>query len=191
MKKINRKICFLLIYFLFFQPFFVLAESPSPSPSPSPPFITKHVYANGEVVATIREQGTATSTYIIHNDHLGSSSILTDKDAKVAEGLDYYPYGEIRLNQKFSSIDEQRKFTGHELDNQTSLTYMGARYYPGKVGRFVSQDEVFLAMGNNSEIQGIAGLTQEQILTNPQILNSYSYAANNPLIYVDKDGQIP
>src|SRR3989338_6916441 len=155
MKKSKNKLCFLLFISLLFQPLFVLAESPSsaptptpsPSPSPPPPIITKHVYANGELIATIREQSTATSTYIIHNDHLGSSSILTDKDAKVAEALDYYPYGEIRLNQKFSSIDEQRKFTGHELDNQTSLTYMGARYYPGKVARFLSQDPAFLAVG--------------------------------------------
>ncbi len=66
-------------------------------------------------------------------------------------------------------------FTGYEYDGDTGLSYMNARYYNGKIGRFVSQDPVFLAAAFN--------------LADPQSLNSYAYARNNPLVNIDPDGR--
>ncbi len=90
--------------------------------------------------------------------------------------MDYYPYGDIRLDEKAGTFSEQRKFAGHEYDADTGLSYMNARYYNGKIGRFVSQDPVFLAAAFN--------------LADPQSLNSYAYARNNPLRYIDPTGEI-
>jgi RHS repeat-associated protein len=64
----------------------------------------------------------------------------------------------------------------------TGLEYFGARYYDGSTGRFLSEDPVFLAIGTD---QG----QLEQILKDPQALNSYAYARNNPLKYIDPDGK--
>src|SRR3989344_4714652 len=108
---------------------------------------------------------------------------MTDELGNVAQVLDYYPFGGIRLNDKASSFDEQRKFTGHEYDTDTNLHYAGQRYYNQDIGRFVSEDAVFLAMGTSDKRTQI-------LLQNPQAANSYSYTANNPLRYTDPEGEI-
>ncbi len=55
------------------------------------------------------------------------------------------------------------------------MTYANARYYPAKTGRWLSIDPVYLSLEFN--------------LSDPQSLNSYSYVGNNPLIYVDPNGE--
>ena len=97
------------------------------------------------------------------------------------ELLDYYPYGDIRLDQKANSYSQQQKFTGYTLDADTGLNYAGARYYNGSVGRFMAQDAVSLAMGDGGQVS-----TQ---LQDPQSWNSYAYSRNNLLRYNDPDGQ--
>ncbi len=76
----------------------------------------------------------------------------------------------------------QRKFTGHEYDRDTALTYANARYYKQNVGRFLNQDPLFLNLGAQSQAK------LRENLGNPQGLNSYAYSFNNPLRYVDVTG---
>jgi RHS repeat-associated protein len=49
----------------------------------------------------------------------------------------------------------QRIFTGHIADDSTTLQYFGARYYQGDVGRFWSEDPLFLTVGNNKDFNKI------------------------------------
>src|SRR5882724_9120063 len=51
-----------------------------------------------------------------------------------------------------------------------------ARYYDGSKGEFLSEDPVFL------------GDPKQQVLTDPQSLNSYSYANDNPITKSDPAG---
>lgn len=149
---------------------------------------TKHIFMpSGELIATVEGNGTATSTRYIHTDHLGGTGVVTDSNGNQVELLDYYPYGDARLNE--GAFNEQRKFTGHEYDGETDLTYMTARYYPAKIGRFTSQDQAFLAVGDSNKLKGVTRLEQEKYLSNPQHFNSYSYAFNNPLVHVDEKGE--
>jgi RHS repeat-associated protein len=64
-------------------------------------------------------------------------------------------------------------FTGKERDTESGNDYFGARYYATSMGRFLSPDPSVL---DNAD------------LTNPQSLNLYAYALNNPLKYVDPTG---
>ena len=64
----------------------------------------------------------------------------------------------MRLDQKNTTFNEQRKFAGTEYDGGTGLNYMGARYYFSRVGRFVSEDQAFLAVGNGGQIKQITKL---------------------------------
>jgi RHS repeat-associated protein len=137
----------------------------------------KHIFAGDQVVATVKGTGSTAAVFSVHTDHLSGSSAVTNSSGMQEEVMDYFPFGEIRLDQKAGTFDEQRKFSGHEYDAETELTYMNARYYKSDIGRFVSQDPAYLATSTD--------------LADPQISNSYSYAKNNPLTYVDPDGREP
>ena len=112
-----------------------------------------------------------------HSDHLGSSSIDTDETGAIVELIDYYPFGTPRLNENPGDYENDYKFTGKELDEDTDLYYYGARYYDAKIGRFVAIDPVALK-------------NPTKVLSDPQQLNTYSYTRNNPLKYVDPEGEM-
>src|SRR5580698_11303674 len=67
----------------------------------------------------------------------------------------------------------QSLFTGKERDTESGNDYFGARYYASSMGRFSSPDPSGLMYADQ---------------TNPQSLNLYSYALNNPLKYTDPTG---
>ncbi len=146
---------------------------------------TKHIFAGEEVIATVE----GTNLNYIHTDHLTGSNAVTNSTAGMIQLLDYYPYGSLRIDWRYGSFDEQRKFAGHEYDRDTDLSYMEARYYNGSIGRFISQDPAFLAVGDDKKLKEITNLERETYLANPQYLNSYSYATNNPLKYTDPQGE--
>jgi RHS repeat-associated protein len=132
---------------------------------------TKHIFApDGTLLATVEGSGvgTATTTYL-HPDHLGGTNVATDADGAISQTLDYYPYGSQRIAT--GSFDEQRRFIGEEYDGDTDFSYLNARYYQGSRGQFMSQDTAVMAFDGSDK----------QLLLDPQQLNSYSYARNNPL----------
>lgn len=66
---------------------------------------------------------------------------------------------------------------------------MQARYQSPTIGRFVSEDPAFLAIGDPLFKQQY-GQSLSQFLANPQQINSYSYVNNNPLGYKDPTGKL-
>ena len=119
-------------------------------------------------------QGSPSMTYI-HTDHLGGTNVVTDANGAIVQTLDYYPYGSQRIAT--GSFDEQRRFTGHEYDAESDLTYANARYYGHNAGEWLSQDP---ASRDNLE----------QFLNDPQQLNGYAYSRNNPIRFLDVSGAI-
>jgi RHS repeat-associated protein len=65
--------------------------------------------------------------------------------------------------------------TSKERDNETGLDYFINRYYSSTQGRFTSVDPTLQSIDP----------------TNPQTLNRYTYALNNPLAFIDPDGLDP
>jgi len=65
------------------------------------------------------------------------------------------------------------KFIGAELDSESGLYHMGARYYSTGLGRFVQPDPLYIEMHR---------------LSDPQSLNLYAYARNNPVTLSDPTG---
>ena len=64
-------------------------------------------------------------------------------------------------------------YTGQRDDAYTQLYEMGARWYDGRIGRWVSPDTIIPDPAN------------------PQSLNRYAYVYNNALGYVDPSGHVP
>jgi RHS repeat-associated protein len=150
---------------------------------------TKHIFANGQMIATVETNGAVTTVYNDHTDHLTGSNAITDSAGAIVELLDYYPYGGIRLDEKSGSFTEQRKFTGYEYDTETGLNYAGARYYSANIGKFAGQDPLFQSMGDDYEVYARTGMPLQMLLSDPQSLNSYSYVKNNPLRLTDPNGE--
>jgi len=150
----------------------------------------KHILTpDGQVIATVEGTGASAEVFTVSTDHLTGSNVVTDNAGAQQELLDYMPFGAIRIDQKTGSFDEQKKAFGYEYDSETGLDYAGARYYNSGLGRFISQDPVFLATG---DAEAIKKLTQQQLiiyLSDPQQLNSYAYGRNNPLSYQDPTGE--
>jgi RHS repeat-associated protein len=129
---------------------------------------------------------TATSSNIhwLVGDHLGTARIILDQTGSFAnlKRHDYLPFGEElaagvggrTTAQGYSGNDNVRqKFSGKERDSETGLDYFLTRYYASAQGRFTSYDSIFVTAKR---------------LVDPQRLNLYAYARNNPLKFIDPDG---
>ena len=102
------------------------------------------------------------------SDHLGSTTLLINESGLEVERTEYFPYGQVQ-----SGGLEKYGFTGQENDADTGLMYYGARYYSPEYRVFVQPDSMI------------------PDLYNPQALNRYAYALNNPVKYTDPSGHIP
>jgi RHS repeat-associated protein len=141
---------------------------------------TDYIFNGDTLLATVDQQtasgnatGTAKTRYV-HPDQLGSTNVVTDENAVVVQSLDYYPYGSTRISSA-TSTNEKRKYIGQFLDDST-LSYLNARYYDSGRGQFTSEDPVFYSTSQN--------------LSSPQSLNPYSYADDNPITKSDPSGKM-
>jgi RHS repeat-associated protein len=141
---------------------------------------TDYVFNGDSLVATIDQEtasGNATgtpATHYIHPDHLGSTNVVTNASGTVEQTLDYFPYGATRVSTGQAA---SRQYIGQFAD-QSTLDYLQARYYDPARGQFLTEDPVFV------------GDPRAQNLTDPQSLNSYSYAEDNPIKNKDPNGDV-
>ena len=125
--------------------------------------------------------GEVVGTFYRTLDHLGTTRVVTNGTGGVHARLDLAPFGEEipgsangRSGQVgySAAVPFSPRFTGKERDAETGLDYFGARYFSGAQGRFTSPDN-FL---------------NDTTALDPQRWNLYTYARNNPLRYVDPNG---
>ena len=130
---------------------------------------TSYYYAGGTRVAK-RSGGVVT---YLHGDHLGSASLATSSSGAVVTNSStrYYPYGTTRSGG--TGLPTDYRFTGQLLDASSGLYHMGARWYDGALGRWLSADAVVPEPGS------------------PQSFNRYAYVGNRPLNHTDPSGHIP
>ena len=136
---------------------------------------TEYIFFGGQRVARKDYPGNTVSYYF--SDHLKTASIVTDANGNIQDESDYYPWGgELQF---VNNLDNHYKFTGKERDGESGLDYYGARYYSNTIGRFVSADWS----------AGPVPIPYAS-LTNPQTLNLYALAHDNPSSYADLDGHL-
>ncbi|MGB7201021.1 MAG: RHS repeat-associated core domain-containing protein [Pyrinomonadaceae bacterium] len=115
------------------------------------------------------------------NDNLGTPRINTDATGNVVSRSDYMPYGEEIVGlggrsstDKYVADDVRQGFTGYENDSETGLDFAQARMYIKRLGRFTTTDPVLMKVARRLD---------------PQRINLYVYVRNNPLNYVDENGE--
>ncbi len=135
---------------------------------------------DGLAAVYIIDNGIGTLYYVC-TDHLGSIVALVDESGTIIEEHSYDAWGRRRNHATWISpaswTYEQepglltRGFTGHEHIDEFGLINMNGRIYDPILGTFLSPDNYV------------------QFPDYSQSLNRYSYALNNPLVYVDPDGE--
>jgi len=141
---------------------------------------TNYIWNGDTLLATIDQKlinGTATGspiTRFIHPDHLGSTNAVTDQNGNPVQLLDYFPYGATRVATSTYPTSEKRQYIGQMYDQGSGLSYLNARYYSGSQGQFLSEDPTFWGTQN---------------ILDPQSLNAYSYAEDNPIVNKDPSGR--
>jgi RHS repeat-associated protein len=104
-----------------------------------------------------------------YGNHLGSASLELDKDGALISYEEYHPYGTSSLQAMSSTAEvslKRYRYTGKERDEETGLSYHGARYYASWLGRWTSCDPMGLTDG----------------------INLYRYTSNNPIRLTDPSG---
>lgn len=140
-----------------------------------------NVYLGDQNLANISSSGTTTFPLV---DHLGSVAIVTDSAGQVVETHDYFPFGSTNYQNLVNDSRTKKLFVGKETDTQNLLYYFGARYYDQNTGHFVSVDPF------GQKLNQLDDQRLNAYLSDPQRLNSYSYASNNPINNYDADGNL-
>ena len=110
-------------------------------------------------------QGNGSSHYYL-KDHLGSTrEVVADDGSSVQSRYTYDPWGNVQVSGSGSESDFL--FTGHYTHDPSGLALTRYRAYDARIGRWLSRDPMQEGDGPNM----------------------HAYVHNNPLLYVDPDGQ--
>ncbi len=109
------------------------------------------------------------SKYYYLFDGLGSIVGLTNSSGSEVNAYDYDPYGVI-LNET-TGVANPFQYAGGYFESSTGLVKFGTRYYNPPLGRWTQQDPVAGSLGN------------------PDSLNRYLYAKDDPVNMVDPSGR--
>ena len=82
-----------------------------------------HIFLNGQKISTIENE----VSYFNLDDHLASPTIITNQNGDIVEQNDYDDFGQLLHSS--STIANDFKFSGQELDSETNLGYFHNRYY--------------------------------------------------------------
>ena len=117
-------------------------------------------------------EDTSGNGLFLFHDHLGSTRVTGDASGNLHDDNDYRSYGMLSSNYGASPSDNHYLFTGYESDSETTSDYAVNRNFGMTLGRFNRPDPY----------------DGSYDATNPQSLNRYTYALNNPLVLVDPSG---
>ena len=125
--------------------------------------IARYTHGPGIDESLIMARGGQSLFY--QTDGLGSIIDLTDINGAVAKSYVYNSFGNIE--QQIGNVVNPYTYTGREIDTESGLYYYRARYYDSIMGRFINEDPIGFAAGDN---------------------NFYRYVQNNPVNFVDPEG---
>ncbi|WP_230195997.1 polymorphic toxin-type HINT domain-containing protein [Streptomyces coriariae] len=128
-------------------------------------------YGAGGANAALRsnQSGTNKVTYLTGDQHSTSSLAINQDTSQTYTKRYTTPFGAERGTPLYGPWPDDKGFLGKTRDTTTGLTHVGAREYDPSIGQFISVDPVLAP-------------------NDPQSLNGYSYAGNNPATFSDSSG---
>ena len=137
------------------------------------------LYAKNEAIGFIFGD----ATYIYCKDLFGNITAILDGSGNVVVKYDYDAWGNHRVLDNTGAVITDTQHIGHKnpfryrgyyYDTETGLYYLKSRYYDPETCRFINMDSVEYA--DPTYLHG---------------LNLYAYCNNNPIMYVDPNGNLP
>ena len=149
----------------------VLAEYTSANWGGAMTWKKSYVYAGSRLLTTYTNNGSGGETQEFHHpDRLGTR-LVTNNAANTSFEQSTLPFG-TALGAESTGSTNQR-FTSYDRSAVTGIDYAVNRHYSPGQGRFTTVDPI--GMGAVS-------------VDNPQSMNLYAYAGNNPVDFVDPSG---
>jgi RHS repeat-associated protein len=132
----------------------------------------QRTYTLGGTAVAVRtnQPGQPALTWLA-GDHHGTSTLAVNDEGQATTKRYTTPFGAPRTGGTGTWPDD-KGFLGKPRDDTTGLTHVGAREYDPTTGRFISLDPLLDT-------------------TDPQSLNGYTYADNNPQTFSDPTGLRP
>jgi len=126
--------------------------------------------------AVYNSNGEEGKLLFLHRDQLGSIVAITDLNGKLVEARHFDAWGKVLSitdgnGNKLENLLLDRGYTGHEHLASVGLIHMNGRLYDPTLHRFLMPDNYI------------------QDPFNTQNFNRYGYCLNNPLVYVDQNGE--
>ena len=121
------------------------------------------------LIAAVKRVGNKQDVMLLATDHLGSIVAVWNASGTLLEEHRYSAWGLRTSSTQNPRL--RRGFTGHEHLQQFGLIDMQARLYDPHLGRFLAPDPYVQAPSMSMNF------------------NRYAYCMNNPLKYVDPDGE--
>ena len=149
----------------------------------TPNGVVERLYLGGDTYSApavyVKEGSGPWTFYNIGRDYLGNITHIATKDGTLVEENSYDPWGRLRNPETLEiyapgtepELMLGRGYTGHEHLIWFGLINMNARLYDPVLGRFLSPDPYV------------------QMPDFTQNFNRYAYGLNNPLVYVDENGE--
>lgn len=129
--------------------------------------VIEELYAGDRHIAT-RQNG---QIVYAHTNWLGTEAARSDQNGNLCETISALPFGD-GVQVSGSCNPSNKFFTGFERDAESGLDHATFRQYASTTARWMSPDPYNGSMD----------------LGNPQSFNRYTYAANNPLRFIDPLG---
>ncbi len=117
------------------------------------------------------------SYYLFTKNLQGDIIGIYDEEGKLVAEYTYNAWGEHTVtNHTSANIGNINPFRyrGYFYDNETGYYYLNTRYYNPQIKRFISADNINY-LGANGDLNAY---------------NLYAYCSNNPVMYVDPNGNI-
>ncbi|WP_240371795.1 RHS repeat-associated core domain-containing protein [Anoxybacteroides rupiense] len=130
------------------------------------------------LTTTTKPYGRATNqngnTFYYVTNYRGDVVRMVDENGATVANYSYDPWGKVlSVSENAAVAGQPLGYAGYYYDRETKLYYLQARYYDPETARFISRDP---DPGDKDD---------------PITQNAYTYANNNPVIYVDPDGNNP